>query len=140
MMAKADLKTIIIGLDLRKPKIFGSFGLTNVKGISNVLSGNMSLNEVIYETQIKNLDFISAGPVPPNPNELILRDIFKQTISVLKEKYDRIIIDSPPSALVSDAFEVGKFVDVTFFVLRHQQTHKQALKYINDINSKKTTQ
>ncbi|MEQ8548862.1 MAG: polysaccharide biosynthesis tyrosine autokinase [Cyclobacteriaceae bacterium] len=136
LMARSGFKTILLGLDLRKPKIFGSFGLTNDVGISNILIETKTLEEVLHHTSVKNLDFISAGPIPPNPNELILRPTFVELIEILKNVYDYIIIDSPPVGLVSDALEIAKISDINIFVIRHQQTPKKSLEYLESLQSK----
>jgi capsular exopolysaccharide synthesis family protein len=136
LMARSGYKTILLGLDLRKPKIFGSFGLTNELGVSNLLVENKTLEEVLHHTSVKNLDFISAGPIPPNPNELILRPTFGELIQSLKNAYDYIIIDSPPLGLVSDALEIAKISDINIFVIRHQQTPKKALEYLEILQKK----
>lgn len=136
MMAKTGKKTILLGLDMRKPKIFDSFGVTNDVGASNVLVGNKSLKEVIHHTSVENLDFISSGPVPPNPNELILRESFTDMMATLKDRYDCIIIDSPPVGLVSEGYELAKHADCVLFVVRHQKTPKIALEHVEKLREK----
>ncbi|RED96156.1 GumC family protein [Marinoscillum furvescens] len=136
MMAKTGKKTILLGLDMRKPKIFDSFGVSNDVGASNVLVGNKNLKEVIHHTSVENLDFISSGPVPPNPNELILREAFADMMATLKDRYDCIIIDSPPVGLVSEGFELAKHADCVLFVVRHQKTPKIALNHVEKLREK----
>jgi capsular exopolysaccharide synthesis family protein len=132
VFALSDKKTIIVGLDLRKPKIFNDFDLKNDFGVVNFLIGNMSINEIIQKTHIDNLDFISAGPIPPNPSELLLGIATKELIEHLKHEYDYIILDTPPVGLVSDALELLKYADATLYIVRQKFTDKGMLKIIND--------
>jgi capsular exopolysaccharide synthesis family protein len=89
--------------DLRKPKLFDEFNLSNEVGIVNYLIKQKSLDEIINHTQIPHLDVILSGPVPPNPSELIMSDGMSELIEELKKTYDYIILDTPPVGLVSDA-------------------------------------
>ena len=132
VFAMSGKKTVIVGLDLRKPKIFDDFDLKNDVGVVNYLIGNMSINQIIQKTKIENLDFISAGPIPPNPSELLLSNATSELIEHLKKEYDYVILDSPPIGLVSDALELLKYADTTLYIVRQNFTHKGMLKMIND--------
>lgn len=110
--------TVLVGFDLRKPKIFQDFKLTNEKGVSTWLIGKDSLEDIIQKTQYENLSVISAGPIPPNPSELTALDKAADLIKLLKEKFDYIIIDSSPIGLVSDTFYLASFADATLVVVR----------------------
>lgn len=136
MMAKAGKKTLLLGLDMRKPKIYEALGLSNTVGMSNLLVGDKSIGEVMYPTGVENLSFISGGPVPPNPNELLLKDSFTNALKELESRFDYIIVDTPPVGLVSDALEIGKYMTATIFVLRHEQTPRQSLDFLNDMTSR----
>src|SRR5690606_16085505 len=117
-LAVSGKKTLLIGMDLRKPRIFDEFGLTNKKGLSNYLSGDSSLDEVIQNTNVEYLDIITGGPIPPNPSELLLSDAINEMMRELKTKYDYIILDTPPVVLVADAFDLMRFADATLYVSR----------------------
>lgn len=132
VFAMSGKKTIIVGLDLRKPKIFDDFGLKNDFGVVSYLIGNMSKEEIIQNTHIDNLDFISAGPIPPNPSELILNKATQELMTYLKDTYDYIILDTPPIGLVADAFELVKYCDSTLYIVRQNFTDKGMLKMAND--------
>lgn len=132
VFALSGKKTILVGLDLRKPKIFDDFNLDNDIGVVNYLIGQKTKDEVIQKTHIENLDFIAAGPIPPNPSELLLSNATEEMINYLKEKYDYIILDTPPVGLVADAFELLKFADATLYIARQNFTHKGMFKMIND--------
>lgn len=119
-------KTLLIGFDMRRPKIYQDLNLTNKVGMSTTLINKASVDEIIQQTQIENLDYISAGPIPPNPLELIASDRTEQVFDELKQLYDFIIIDSPPVGIVSDAYLLTKFADVTLYIVRQGFTHKEA--------------
>lgn len=125
-------KTILLGMDLRKPKIFGDFKINNRLGISNYLTGEVSLEDIINKTSIPHLDVATSGPIPPNPSELLLNEKNRQFIDELKKVYDFIIIDSPPVGLVADAFELMKFTNANIYVVRHEYTEKYMLKMITE--------
>lgn len=132
VFALSEKKTIILGLDLRKPKIFDDFNVENELGVVNFLIGQKSLEEVIQKTHIPYLDVITSGPIPPNPSELILGDSMREMMEQLKKKYDYIILDTPPVGLVSDALELSQFCDVTLYVIRQNFTKKEMLTLLNN--------
>lgn len=118
-------KTILLGFDLRKPKIYQDFGLTNNVGISSFLSNKEPLDNVIQTSSaLPSLDIISAGPIPPNPAELIASDKCTELFTELKKRYDYIIIDTPPLGLVTDAFLLMRHSDVNLFIVRQDVTNK----------------
>lgn len=130
-------KTLLIGGDLRKPKIFDDFGLKNALGLSSFLIGKNSLAEVTQATQKENLFLISSGPVPPNPSELIETDKMLALFEEAKKIYDVIIIDTPPIGLVTDALILTKYADVNLYVIRQHYTRKSQLELINQLYSDK---
>ncbi|MGB4973380.1 MAG: polysaccharide biosynthesis tyrosine autokinase, partial [Cyclobacteriaceae bacterium] len=109
VFALSDKKTLIVGADMRRPKIFEDFDLHNDTGLSTYLSGLSTFEEVVQPTSIANLYMISGGPVPPNPSELLLTDQFDVFIKRCLEEFEFIIIDTPPLALVTDAFVISKY-------------------------------
>jgi tyrosine-protein kinase Etk/Wzc len=118
IIAMSGKKTIILDLDLRKPKIHLGFGVPNVNGISNLIIKRVSLSECIQKSEINHLDFITAGPVPPNPSELILGNSFQEILEELKLLYDVIIIDNPPVGLVSDGIHVLANADIPIYIFK----------------------
>ncbi|MBU3682067.1 MAG: polysaccharide biosynthesis tyrosine autokinase, partial [Flavobacterium sp.] len=124
VFALSEKKTVIVGLDLRKPKIFDDFNTTNEIGVVNYLIGQKNMDEVIQKTQIPYLDVITSGPIPPNPSELIIGDTMKKFMEELKSRYDYIILDTPPVGLVSDALELDEYVDVSLYIMRQNYTKK----------------
>ena len=131
VFAMSEKKTIIVGLDLRKPKIFEDFFITNEVGAVNYLIGQKTIEEIIQPTHIPYLDVITAGPVPPNPAELIMGDAMKELLTTLKQKYDYIILDTPPVGLVSDALELVNFADVILYIVRQNFTKKDMITLLN---------
>lgn len=131
VFALSEKKTVIIGLDLRKPRLADEFGLKNQIGVVNYLIKQNSLAEIINTTQIPNLDVILSGPIPPNPSELILSDAMGELITELKQHYDYIILDTPPVGLVSDALELAQYADVTLYIVRQNYTKKDMITLLN---------
>lgn len=132
VFALSGKKTLIVGADMRRPKIFEDFNRGNDVGLSTFLSGISDFNQVIQDTEIENLFLISGGPVPPNPSELLLTDRFEVFIKNAIEQFDFVIIDTPPLALVTDAFVISKFVDHTVFVLRQNYSPKAFVRSIDE--------
>lgn len=132
VFALSEKKTIILGLDLRKPKIFDDFNIQNDIGAVNYLIGQKKLEDVIQHTHIPYLDVITSGPIPPNPSELILGDSMKEMMARLKKDYDYIILDTPPVGLVSDALELAQYCDVTLYIVRQNFTKKEMLTLLNN--------
>jgi succinoglycan biosynthesis transport protein ExoP len=132
VFALSEKKTVIVGLDLRKPKIFSDFDLTNDVGIVNYLIGQKTLEEITIKTHIPFLDVITSGPIPPNPSELIMGDGMKEFIEELKLKYDYVVLDTPPVGLVTDAIELSSFADVTLYIMRQNFTRKDMINLLNN--------
>ncbi len=121
-------KTVLVGFDLRKPKIYSDFGFVNDHGVSTWLIGKDGLHDIIKETHYENLAIIPAGPVPPNPSELIALEKTEELLRLLKEKYECIIIDSPPLGTVSDTFHLAALADTCILIVRQNVTLKDLLE------------
>lgn len=132
VFAMSEKKTVIVGLDLRKPKIFEDFNFKNNIGAVNYLIGQNSLEEITLKTKIPNLDLITSGPIPPNPSELIMGETMKELMDELKKKYEYIILDTPPVGLVTDAVELSSYADVTLYVMRQNFTKKEMVNLLNN--------
>jgi capsular exopolysaccharide synthesis family protein len=120
-------KTVIVGFDLRKPKIYSDFGLGNEQGVSTWLIGKDGLHDVIKETPYENLFIIPAGPVPPNPSELTALNKTEELLRLLKEMFECIIIDSSPIGTVSDTFHLASLADTVILIVRQNMTLKDLL-------------
>ena len=126
-------KVIILNLDMRKPTLHKKFSLPNDKGMSNLLSGHASLEDVVQKTAHDGISIISSGPIPPNPSELIENNTLLDIITKLKSNYDIILFDTPPVGLVTDAMTLMKLSDITLFVLRARYSKKVFLEDISRI-------
>lgn len=126
-------KTLLVGLDLRKPRIHKILGIENSEGMSNFLSGNSKYDEVIQKTSIENLWFASAGPIPPNPAELIERKTMTEFLEKARKQFDFIILDTPPVAVVTDAILLARRADMTLFVVRQRYTSRNTIHLIDEI-------
>ena len=120
-------KTILVGFDLRKPKIFQDFNLGNEKGVSTWLIGKDKIEAIIQETSFDNLSVITAGPVPPNPSELVALEKTDELLKLLKETYDYIIIDSSPIGIVSDTYHLASLADACLLIVRPGYTLRDVL-------------
>lgn len=132
VFALSEKKTVIVGFDLRKPKIFDDFNLKNDVGVVNYLIGQKTMDEIINSTQIPFLDVIISGPVPPNPSELIMGETMAEFMKELKERYEYVILDTPPVGLVTDAVELSQFADVTLYITRQNFTKKEMINLLNN--------
>ncbi|KIC03427.1 MULTISPECIES: exopolysaccharide transport family protein [unclassified Flavobacterium] len=132
VFALSEKRTVIVGLDLRKPRLAEEFNLTNEVGVVNYLIKKKSLAEITNATKIPYLDVILSGPIPPNPSELILGETMKEFIDELKKKYDYIILDTPPVGLVSDSLELAQYSDVTLYIVRQNYTKKDMITLLNN--------
>lgn len=118
-------KVVIIGCDLRRPKVHLSFSnVTNSVGLTTYLIGRSSLEQTIQHTEYPNLDVITAGPTPPNPAELLQTEEMVQLLEILKARYDYILIDSAPVGLVSDSLIIMGMSDINLYVIRSQYSRR----------------
>ncbi len=127
-MAQAGSKTVLLGCDMRKPYLHKIFGFSRQQGLSNILTGSAKISEVCLPTGIENLDIIPCGPIPPNPSELLGSRNMDFLIETLGQKYERIIMDSPPLTAVTDGSLLAKKCDGVILVVRAFLTSKQAVK------------
>lgn len=136
ILASTNNKTILIGADMRKPKIFDDFELNNETGLSSYLIGAATLKEVTQKTNDENLDIIISGPIPPNPAELLEKQIMTDLLIKLKKTYKYIIIDTPPIGLVTDGQILMNKSDINLLMVRQDYTTKQMVTNINEITQK----
>ena len=134
IIAESNKKVIILDLDMRKSTLHKKCGLQNNKGMSNLLSENSKLPNVIQETQIKNLNVITSGPMPPNPTGLIMSDTLEPIINNLLVQYDYVLLDSPPIGLVADAMSLMHISDLSLIILRANYSKKEFIRNINRLN------
>ena len=136
-LALMGKKVIVVGLDIRKPRLVKLFNIpADKKGITTFLSGSDRSYESL-ESQIvrgvvnKNLDVLPAGIIPPNPGELISREQLDHAVELLKEHYDYVLLDTPPVGLVSDTLSIGRVADMCLFVCRADYSPRANFDLIN---------
>lgn len=137
ILAMQDNKVVILGMDLRKPKLFQDFNMKNDKGIVSYLIGAERLDQLIQPTGIKNLDIIPSGPVPPNPSELLAKPALGQMIEELSKMYDFIVVDTPPLGIVSDAFLIINHTHLNVYVVRENYSKREYIKALNEMVGQK---
>jgi tyrosine-protein kinase Etk/Wzc len=134
VLAISGRKTIVLELDLRKPKIIKYLKLSTKVGLSNYLIGKSSYEDVLLNSGVHpNLFVMGSGPIPPNPSELLIQKEMRELIAYLRTKYDEIIIDAPPVGLVTDAQILAEFADTTIYIVRHGVTLKSQLAQFDAI-------
>jgi capsular exopolysaccharide synthesis family protein len=133
ILAMSGKKVLLVGLDLRKPRIHRIFGVDTESGLSSYLIGETAFDDVVIKTDVDNLWYAHSGPVPPNPAELIESDEMIGFIEKAKKKFDYIILDTPPVAIVTDALLVAPFTDIYLFVVRQRYSSKNTLDLIEDL-------
>lgn len=131
-MAQAGQRTLILDADFRKPMQHNIFEIDNEKGLSSVVAGNITLDEVIQPGPVKGLDLLPCGPGVPNPSEILNSDAFSKTLKKLSERYDRIIVDSPPVRPVTDSQILAAICDITLIVLRAEKSTKRLSQQTRD--------
>jgi tyrosine-protein kinase Etk/Wzc len=137
-LAFSDKKVILLGMDLRKPSLHERLELSNKKGVSNYMVGQTNLDDLIHSTGVHpKFDVMVSGPLPPNPSELLSNGRLPQLIAELKERYDYILIDSPPYGLVTDAALIAEHVDASLYVVRYNYTILDHLSRIGELRRSK---
>lgn len=130
VIAFSNKKVLLIDFDMRKPKIHLGFGSDNRKGTSTILSNRDSIEDCIKNSSMPNLDFITAGPVPPNPSELMLTKEMTSFIEEVKTKYDYVIIDNPPIGLVADAMKTIQLSDYPIYVMKANYSKRMFIQNV----------
>lgn len=120
--AQQGKSVLLIDADLRKPTVHYTFRLDNLRGLSNVLVGEIDLRTAINRTDVENLDVMSCGPIPPNPAELLASRKMEAVLEEAEQMYDLVLFDSPPVLAVTDAQILANLVDGSILVVRSRQT------------------
>ena len=122
-------KTALLGFDMRKPRLSEIFNLSNQTGLSNYLTNQAEFDDICYKTDYDNLFIIPSGAIPPNPSELISNKKTEELFKILRDKFDVIIIDTPPIGLVADARILMDYSDCHLYVVRANYTDKEHMGY-----------
>lgn len=138
-MAQGGHRVCIVDCDLRRPRLHRIFDRVGDDGVTNFLAGEATMDQIARPTQVPNLDCVPAGPMPPNPADLLHSDKFKAFLDDLTKRYDRVILDSPPVAAVTDSAILSTVVDAVVFVVRAFQTSrniaKQGMRALLDVDA-----
>lgn len=122
IMAQQETKVLLVDTDLRRPELHRMLGVKNERGLTDVLVEQVPLSDVVRDTDFDNLKFIAAGPIPPNPAELLASSRAGEILRELRELADVVILDSPPVAMVADAAILGAQLDGTLLVIEQRGT------------------
>ena len=132
-------KVVLVGLDIRKPRLAELFGINDHKhGITPLLMKDKPTlddveNNIVHSGVNANLDLLLAGPIPPNPTELISRSSLEDIFNILRQQYDFILVDTAPVGLVSDTLEIGRIADATIYICRSDYTPKSSFDLVNSL-------
>jgi succinoglycan biosynthesis transport protein ExoP len=134
VLAQRGTRVLLVDADLRRPSIHKTLGMGPRAGLSNVLTGNATLEQaIIRSTILPSLFVLPAGTPPPNPAELLASSNMRDVLTELREQYDHIVIDTPPTLSVTDAVVLSPSADSVVLVIRSGQTTKQALRRAREI-------
>ena len=137
--ALIEKKILVVGLDIRNPRLGDYLKIPSGKGVTNYLiDTDLSVADIVQQSDLHpNLDIIQAGPIPPNPNELLMNHRMNEFFSEIRDLYDYIILDTAPVGLVSDTFLLNKFADINLYVVRIGVAKKESVRYMNSIKESK---
>ena len=137
-----DKRVVLVGMDIRSPKLAEMLNINDAPGVTAFLAKpNVVIDDVIQHCpEVENLDIIVGGTIPPNPSELLLTTRVQDMIEQLKERYDYVIIDSAPIAMVSDTYSLARFANVTVYVTRSNYTKRSLVRYMNNAISRRQLQ
>ena len=137
-LALLDKKVALVGLDIRKPMLAQYLNLPSQGCLTSYLSDDAySIDDLVIPSETKGLDILPAGIIPPNPNELLLSDRLDQLFVELRQRYDYIVVDSAPVALISDTFQLNRVADMTVYVCRARYTTFDLIDYLNQVHEQK---
>lgn len=139
IMAQSGQKVLLIDTDLRRPRLHKSLGVSRERGLTSLLLGDSNYDDVIKSTEVPNLFVLPCGPLPPNPAELLLTKRFKTVLDELSERFDRILLDSPPLLAVTDGVVLSRVSDGVILVAQAGKTFRDdvamAARQLRDVNA-----
>ena len=132
-------RVVLVGMDIRSPKLAEMLNINDAPGVTAFLAKqHVTLDDVVqHAPEVENLDVIVGGVIPPNPSELLLTTRVQDLIDQLKERYDYVIIDSAPIAMVSDTYSLARYANVTVYVTRSNYTKRSLVRYMNNALSRR---
>ena len=133
VLGLAGKKTIILEMDIRKPKVLSGLNMEKGPGITNFLIGKAELSDLIRQVpDTENLYVLGCGPIPPNPSELLLSEKVEEMFAWVKKEFEVVIVDTAPVGMVSDAQTLSKFCDSTLYMVRQGHTFKKQITLIDE--------
>lgn len=137
--AQQGKRTLIVGMDVRKPRLAEYLGLSNTRGLTNlIVDPELKITSLLQHINgVPGLEVLVAGPVPPNPAELLSSTNLDDIFAYLRENYDVIVIDSAPVGMVADTFNISRLADVTVYVTRANYTTRSDVKFANGLYDNK---
>lgn len=138
-LALTGKSVVLVGMDIRKPQLANYLGLSATRGVTNFLADpSTPLGDIIIKAPcVPDCDVIVAGPVPPNPGELLTSDAVDKLFDELRRRYDYIVIDSAPAGMVSDTLSLAHIADMTLYVTRAAYTTRRDIDFVNDLDEEK---
>ena len=137
-LALLGKKVALVGLDIRKPMLAQYLNLPSQGLLTSYLSdSDYTVDDLIIPSGTNGLDILPAGIVPPNPNELLMSDRLDQLFAELRQRYDYVVVDSAPVALISDTFQLNRVADMTVYVCRARYTTFDLIDFLNQVNEQK---
>ncbi|MEM1414428.1 MAG: polysaccharide biosynthesis tyrosine autokinase [Myxococcota bacterium] len=127
-IATSGKTVVLLDTDLRKPRVHKAFGISAARGVSSVVVGQSTIDEAIQQSGVPGLDLVPAGPVPPNPAELLHSRRFDELVAAMRSRYDVVIFDSPPLGVVTDAAVIAPQLDGVIVVTKWGVTTRDALR------------
>jgi len=139
IIAMNKKKVLLVAVDMHKPRLNLIFGMDHhQEGLSTYLIHQNKFDDIVHPTLVENLSYVSSGPIPPNPAELLENVGFERFIGEAKAAFDFVILDNPPVSIVTDGNITGRYSDTNLFLLRQDYSHKAQLKFIDQIVAKDT--
>ncbi|MDV2582154.1 CpsD/CapB family tyrosine-protein kinase [Alkalibacillus haloalkaliphilus] len=131
--AQQGKKVLLVDADMRRPTVHYSFRISNTFGLSNLLVGDHTLEQLVHDSKVDNLDLLTCGPIPPNPSELLASSRMRELIGIAKQSYDLVIFDTPPVLAVTDPQILANETDGALLVIRSKKTEKDAAKRAKEL-------
>lgn len=138
-LALSGKKVLLMGMDLRAPKVTEYLGIPDRKGVTNYITNEeITLEELIFSIpEVKGLDIIASGVIPPNPAELLMTKRIENLFTIVKQEYDIVIVDTAPVNLVTDTLLIGKYADMFMYVVRANYLDKRLLAVPQELYNEK---
>ena len=132
-LARAGKRVILLDADLRKPRLHSEFGISNATGFTSMLLDAQLVGDAFHRTSLTNLVVVPAGPVPPNPSELLSLPATRRVLDLLRSECDVLIVDSPPVLPVTDALILSGYVDGVLVVANAKEAQVSTLKRMHEL-------